>query len=142
MGEMSRKDYGANAIVDQTSETMRRVNSMNAPFSIEATGHDHLKKNLVSITDEASLETLKTGMRVLTGNRQGYIKSIATVSDGEEDPTQIFSSMVVSFPAASGTYTDKDNDGDIDPELPVQDVTYTKAFLLAGIGEAFFIVNP
>lgn len=142
MGEMSRKDYGSNAIVDQTSETMRRVNSMNAPFSIEATGHEHLKKNLVSITDEASLETLKTGMRVFNGNRQGYIKTITTASDGEEPPTQIFSSMVVSFPAASGTYTDTDDDGDIDPELPVHDVTYTKASLLAGIGETFFIVNP
>lgn len=76
MGSIPRKDYGEAAIVKDSNPVMKRVNSMNAPHSIQATGADKMEGKVVAITTVAEFNALTPYQRVLLGNREGYIKTV------------------------------------------------------------------
>ena len=79
---MSRKDYGANAQVAESNETVKRANFDNSPYSVTSTGHNHIKDKYIPVTDE-NVEALVQGTRFMQGNREGYVK---TVTDDGGDP--------------------------------------------------------
>lgn len=83
MSAVARKDYGANAKIPLSNSTMRLINSINSPYSPQATGIDKEPGGYIQIT-KANLDSLTTNTRVLFGNVQGYVKTVTL--DTEEDP--------------------------------------------------------
>lgn len=75
MGASPRKDYGAAAIVPASNPTVKRVNTLNAPFSIEDTGHGIVKEKFIPMTSE-NLDALVTGTRVLDPPQEKYVKTV------------------------------------------------------------------
>lgn len=78
MPAVARKDYGANAIVAPSNETMRLINSINSPYSAQATGMDLVPGRIEKIS-QAQLNALTTNTRVLLGNAEGYVKTVTQV---------------------------------------------------------------
>lgn len=76
MGATSRKDYGTDAIVSKNNPVIKRVNQMNAPYSVQAVGADRIEGRVVAVTTLAQFNALTTRQRVLLGSKEGYIKSI------------------------------------------------------------------
>ena len=118
MGASARKDYGSGAIVPENNETMKAINWINSPYSIQATGHDKVKDNLIEINSD-NLDALAVNTRVLLGNKPGYVK---TVTDTPGPPLV---SAVITV---------------LDKEKNEVDTTYTKAELLA-LGN-LYLVSP
>jgi hypothetical protein len=85
MARTQRKDYAADAVVDPSNETVKRVNFMNTPFSVQATGLDlpqvdssspaQDRAGLIEI-NSANLDAMVLNTRVLQGNREGFVSAI------------------------------------------------------------------
>lgn len=56
--------------------TFKRVNFMNTPYSVQASGADKIDGRLHPVLDAATFNTITARSRVLWGGREGYIKSI------------------------------------------------------------------
>lgn len=98
---ITRQDYG-NRVIHPSNETLRRVDSANAPYSAQATGIDkHLEKK-IEITP-TGLASLEGGERVLIGNREGVVDNIVL---GGVAPNQTLTSLDVQF-EKDGTTTVK-----------------------------------
>lgn len=76
MGRMARKDYGEGANVPASNPTLKRVNTQNSPYSVQATGHDLPNSKLIPL-DSANLNALVPGTRVLDIQREKYVKSVS-----------------------------------------------------------------
>ncbi len=66
--------------IDDNQETFKRLNFMNTPFSVQATGADKdiwkvYADRIQRVTDTTSFNLLTVRTRVLWGNRDGYIKA-------------------------------------------------------------------
>ncbi len=77
MGASPRKDYGAAAVVPLSNPTVKRVMTQNAPFSIQATGHDLVPGKHIPLTSE-NLDALVTGTRVLDVPQEKYVKAVTS----------------------------------------------------------------
>ena len=121
MGASTRKDYGSDAIVAENNETMKQVNTVNSPYSVQATGHDKVKANYIPVTSE-NLDALADNTRVLLGNKEGYVKS-TLLSTGDTAPPLVSAVITV-----------------LDKTKTEIDTSYTKAELLA-LGN-LFLVSP
>lgn len=95
MTRVARKDYGSSAIVKKNNEVLKRVNSQNSPFSVQATGHEHYQDKYIQVTSD-TLDDLVQNQRVLQGNRKGYIRSLAKTG-------AVLDSAVISFPKGKDT---------------------------------------
>lgn len=62
--------------VADNNQTLKRVNFMNTPYSVQSTGADKKDGRIKVVDSEAVFNTIATRTRVLWGNREGYIKSI------------------------------------------------------------------
>lgn len=58
------------------NETVKRVNHMNSPYSVQATGNDLVEGRLHPVRTEAEFNALATRQRVLLGNEQGWLKTV------------------------------------------------------------------
>lgn len=128
MGATTRKDYGSNAIVSPSNPTMRAIGNINAPYSVQATGHDKNvtganSGNVIDITS-ANLDVLAVNTRVLQGNRIGYVKSVVI---GEDPDPEVLETCTIRFL------------GDLGEEDAI-DVDYTKDELLAS--DNLILVSP
>jgi hypothetical protein len=119
MGTSPRKDYAAGAVIAPGNKTMKRVNSMNAPASMQATGHDKHPDKHIEITSD-NLDSLATGTRVLVGNDEGRIKTVNNHIDG------YLEDILVSYSILDSKET--------------RDVGYTKQEILDT--SVFFLVTP
>tara|TARA_R110000772_G_scaffold19922_2_gene55391 strand:+ start:20991 stop:21362 length:372 start_codon:yes stop_codon:yes gene_type:complete len=122
MSASARKDYGAGAVIDPSQETVKRINNMNNPYSVQQLGLDKSDDNgaspkYIAITSE-SLDALTANTRVLLGNREGVVKSVNT-------PVATLVDCVITIR---------------DKEKVDIDTTYTKAELLAS-PIIFFAIN-
>ena len=80
MGASARKDYGEDAIVLPSNPTVKRVHTLNAPFSVQATGHDLPNAKLIPLNSE-NLDALEPGTRVLDVQIEKYVKSVDKTDD-------------------------------------------------------------
>lgn len=119
MGKMPRKDYGADAIVDPSQETVKRWNNVNTPFSVESTGLER-RKDLYVESADISYDTIKVNSRVYTGNQEGVVTAVTTSG---VDPDFVLETVTISLT----------NEG----EGSTRDITYTVAELKAA-GNIFF----
>ena len=92
MGEMPRKDYGANAIVPVNNEVVKQVNNLNTPYSIQQLGAE--RSGLYIPSDEISFATIVAGTRVLAGNKEGLVKS---VTFSGVDPDQVLETVTIAY---------------------------------------------
>ena len=76
MGKMPRKDYNGAADVAAHNEVLKRVNTQNAPYSVQATGHDLTPKRSAdaAMTSE-NIDALVAGDRLLDANRIKHVKT-------------------------------------------------------------------
>ena len=81
MGAISRKDPQQK--ISENNKTMKRINNVNSPYSIQATGADKMEGRIKAITDVTSFNTLTTRQRVLLGNKEGYLKTVTKTVDNE-----------------------------------------------------------
>lgn len=81
MGATTRKD--SQQKIADNNETMKRVNFMNSPYSVQGTGADKMEGRIKAITDVTSFNTLTTRQRVLLGNKEGYLKTVTKTVDSE-----------------------------------------------------------
>jgi hypothetical protein len=75
MAKMQRKDYAAAAVVDHSQETLKRVHTMNTPFSVQSLGLHHNKEKHIPVTSE-NVDALETNTRYIEGNVEGYVKTV------------------------------------------------------------------
>ena len=118
MSAIARKDYGAGAIVDASLETVKRVNSMNNPYSVQQLGLDKSGPPKYAAITSASLDALPANTRVLLGNREGVVTSVNT-------PVATLVDCVITI---------------FDKTKTAINTTYTKAELLAS-PTIFFATN-
>ncbi len=60
----------------ENNKTLKQVNAINTPYSVQAVGADKQDGRVNQIVDETAFNTVVARDRVLWGNREGYIKSI------------------------------------------------------------------
>ena len=72
MSPMPSKSYGADAIVSPSNSVLKRVNTLNSPFSAEAVGLDNSPSKHIPVTSE-NLYALEPNTRVLDGNIEKYV---------------------------------------------------------------------
>ena len=60
----------------ENNKTLKQVNSINTPYSVQATGADKQDNRVNQIIDVTAFNTIVARDRVLWGNREGYIKSV------------------------------------------------------------------
>lgn len=118
MGATARKDYGSDAIIADNNETLKRVNTMNTPYSVQASGVDKIDGRL-QVIDSTTADSITARQRVLWGNKEGYIKSVTLGAD----PFPLVSCVIA--------YLDKE-------KVEVTQ-TFTKAQLIAE--HSLFIIN-
>jgi hypothetical protein len=83
MARIPRKDYAADAVVPSNNEVLKRINNINSPYSVQATGLDltpadsrpSARAKAIEL-NSANLDALALNTRVLQGNRAGYVKAI------------------------------------------------------------------
>ena len=118
MSAIARKDYGAGAIVDASLETVKRVNNMNNPYSVQQLGLDKSGLPKYQALSSAGLDALTANTRVFFGNREGVVASVNT-------PVATLVDCVIRI---------------YDKTKTAIDTTYTKAELLAS-PTIFFATN-
>lgn len=62
--------------VPLNNQTLKRINFLNTPFSVEATGADKIPNRIKVVDSTATFNTITVRTRVLWGNRDGYISAI------------------------------------------------------------------
>jgi hypothetical protein len=117
MGKMPRKDYAGSADVAKNNETLKRVNTQNAPASLQATGHTLTPDRKIPMTAD-NIDAIVTGDRILDVSREKYVKTVNKTVDTVD-------SIVVTFKHEQGQFKDE---------------TYTRAELLAS--GTLFIAAP
>lgn len=83
MGAISRKDYGAAAVVPENNPALKEQNAINSPFSIQAMG---LKTNTPPQMYVQAYAETAVGQRVLYGNCEGRI----TTRTGSQITVKVF----------------------------------------------------
>jgi hypothetical protein len=86
MSKMPRKDYNGTKDVPASNETLKRVNTQNAPYSYQATGLDKSPDTYIKV-DSDNLDNLALNTRVLKGNIKGVVKAINKPADTLVDAT-------------------------------------------------------
>ena len=118
MGEIPRKDYNEAAVVNPANEVIKRVNTMNAPESFQASGLQFHPDKHIKINDE-NIESLARGTKVYDGNKAGYIKSVTTGGDP------------VAFVSAVFAYTKPGTGEEITETMTKQDFLNSTSMFLA-----------
>jgi len=100
MAGIPRRDKGAAAIVPESNEVVRQVNSMNAPESVQATGLDlEPNKDLYVAAHSANFGNIVQGMAAYVGNRRGYVKSKTFTG---VNPNEVLASVTVGYKDKKG----------------------------------------
>ena len=121
MSGITRKDYGSNAVVADNNETLKRAVHVNEPFSLESTGA--LRAGDYVASKDISYATVTQGMRVLTGNAEGIVKSVTTSG---VDPNFVLETVTITY----------QGEGDATPREETKTVAALKAS-----GNYFFVKN-
>jgi len=74
-----RKDYGSDAIVEEGNKTMRRVDHVNSPNSVEATGSENVKQVIENYDD------IQVGDRLLKGNNEEIVSAVNKTNEVLDD---------------------------------------------------------
>jgi len=75
MTKMARNDYASDAIVPVSNETMKRVNTMNTPYSVQQLGLDKHPEQYIPVTSE-NLDAIVPNTRVAQGNIEKVVKTV------------------------------------------------------------------
>jgi len=78
---MTRKDYGTDAIVPDSTELMKSVKQVNSPYSVQALGYSLTRDRMDSLVLPATRTELGSLDRVLQGNSIGYVVSNAVTTN-------------------------------------------------------------
>lgn len=89
MGKMPRKDYDGAKNVPANNEVLKRVNTQNAPASLQATGHDLTPDRQIPMTAE-NIDALVTGQRLLDVSREKFISVVNKTETNVDDIEVIF----------------------------------------------------
>lgn len=113
---------GLTSTPDDNNGVLKRVNHMNAPSSIQASGADNFgyeankaDDRVEEITTETEFNTLTTRQRVLFGNKEGWIKTVTAST-----------SIVIAY---------------LDEVKAEQTITLTMAQVIANSPQSIFILN-
>lgn len=67
---------GLTSNVADNNETLKNVNMLNTPYSLQGTGADKIEGRVLLIDTETKFNALTTRQRVLFGNKEGHIKTV------------------------------------------------------------------
>lgn len=67
---------GLTSNVSDNNETLKNVNMLNTPYSLQGTGADKIEGRVLLIDTETKFNALTTRQRVLFGNKEGHIKTV------------------------------------------------------------------
>lgn len=118
---VTRKDYGAAAIVPDSNEAYKRALHVNQPHSLQSTGA--LRQGDYVESKDISFATIKAGMRVLTGNAEGIVTSVTFTG---VTPNEVLDTVTIAF----------EQPGKADPRVEVKSVAALQAS-----GNYFFVQN-
>lgn len=125
MSSISRKD--SKQIIAENNNTMKRVNFMNTPYSVQSTGADKIEGKVIEVTTETLFNALSTRQRVLMGNKEGHIKTITestslVITTYDLEKNEINTTYTMAQVLSSGNLFFLDEDNTIEEEEDVEDV--------------------